>query len=117
MVVLPDAIGMLALKARALAVRNDDRDAEDLWRCLEVAAADRVSPEDFARDASLQDLRNIRRDRWPGMSELRDVLSPANLRALAGVRSFERGAAYAATRRVKSLESTDDDVQAASDTT
>jgi len=59
MVVLPDAVGMLALKARARTVRNDDRDAEDLWRCLEVAAADGVTPKDFDADASLQDLRKL----------------------------------------------------------
>ena len=46
-VVIPDAIGTLALKAGARTVRNETRDAEDLWRCLEVAAADGVSPEDF----------------------------------------------------------------------
>ncbi|MGH2829930.1 MAG: hypothetical protein ACRDJM_05555 [Actinomycetota bacterium] len=58
-VVLPDAVGMLALKARARTVRSDDRDAEDLWRCLEVAAADGVTPEDFDGDASLRDLRKL----------------------------------------------------------
>lgn len=58
-VVLPDAVGMLALKARARTVRNDDRDAQDLWRCLEVAAADGVTPKAFDGDASLRDLRNL----------------------------------------------------------
>ncbi len=41
-VALPDAVGTLALKAGARTVRNERRDAEDLWRCLEVAP--RLSP-------------------------------------------------------------------------
>lgn len=44
-VTLPDALATLELKARARGVRNEDRDAEDLWRCLEIAAADGVTPE------------------------------------------------------------------------
>ena len=51
LVVIPDAIGTLALKAGARTVRNETRDAEDLWRCLEVAAAEGVSPVDFADPA------------------------------------------------------------------
>lgn len=47
LVVIPDAIGTLALKAGARTVRNETRDAEDLWRCLEVAAAEGVSPVEF----------------------------------------------------------------------
>lgn len=46
------------------------------------------------------------------MTDLREFLSPANLRALAGARSFERGSGYAATRRVKSMKSTDREVRA-----
>jgi hypothetical protein len=55
-VVIPDAIGTLALKAGARSVRNETRDAEDLWRCLEVAAAEGVSPADFD-DAALSTLK------------------------------------------------------------
>jgi len=44
---LPDAAGMLALKCGARRSRNDARDATDLWRCLEVAFADGVSPALF----------------------------------------------------------------------
>jgi len=58
MVVIPDAIGMLALKAGARTVRNETRDAEDLWRCLEVAAAEGVIPADFA-DPELSGLRQL----------------------------------------------------------
>jgi hypothetical protein len=58
-VVLPDAVGTLALKARVRSVRNESRDAEDLWRCLEVAAADGVTPEMFDGDEPLEELREI----------------------------------------------------------
>ena len=44
---LPDAVGMLALKAMVRTVRAEARDAEDLWRCLEVDAADGVEPSIF----------------------------------------------------------------------
>ena len=36
-VLLPDSKSMILLKAGARRVRNEDRDATDLWRCLEVA--------------------------------------------------------------------------------
>lgn len=58
-VVVPDAVGMLALKAQARTVRNQDRDVEDLWRCLEVAAAEGVGPDAFDADASLRSLRKL----------------------------------------------------------
>ncbi|MEX2658923.1 MAG: hypothetical protein WD232_04445 [Acidimicrobiales bacterium] len=51
-VVLPDAVGTLALKALVRSVRNERRDVEDLWRCLEVAAADGVTPSMFHDDPS-----------------------------------------------------------------
>jgi len=38
---------MILLKAGARRVRNEDRDATDLWRCLEVANADNVIATDF----------------------------------------------------------------------
>jgi len=58
LVVIPDAIGTLALKAGARTVRNETRDAEDLWRCLEVAAAEGVSPMDF-EDPALSGLQRL----------------------------------------------------------
>jgi hypothetical protein len=58
-VVLPDAVGTLALKARVRSVRNETRDAEDLWRCLEIAAADGVAPAMFDDDEPLEELRGI----------------------------------------------------------
>lgn len=56
-VVLPDALGTLALKTLVRSVRNESRDVEDLWRCLEIAAADGVTPPMFDGDQPLQDLR------------------------------------------------------------
>lgn len=58
-IVLPDAVGTLALKARVRSVRSQTRDAEDLWRCLEIAAADGVTPEMFDGDEALEELRGI----------------------------------------------------------
>jgi hypothetical protein len=49
-VLLPDAVGMLLLKAGARKVRNEERDSSDLWRCLEVAAADGVTTAGLPTD-------------------------------------------------------------------
>ena len=46
-VLLPDSKSMILLKAGARRVRNEDRDATDLWRCLEVANEDDVIATDF----------------------------------------------------------------------
>jgi hypothetical protein len=43
----PGAVATLALKCGARATRDDSRDAEDLWRCLEVAAAEGVDASMF----------------------------------------------------------------------
>jgi hypothetical protein len=56
-VVLPDAIGTLAMKALVRAVRNEQRDAEDLWRCLEIAAAENIEPTHFDANTTLRGLR------------------------------------------------------------
>jgi hypothetical protein len=56
-VLLPDAVGMLFLKAGARKVRNEERDSTDLWRCLEVAAADGVTTADLPTDPVIGDLR------------------------------------------------------------
>ena len=53
-VALPDAVGTLALKAGARTVRHETRDAADLWRCLEIAAAEGAQPEMFAVQEPLQ---------------------------------------------------------------
>jgi hypothetical protein len=56
---LPDAIGMLALKAYARTVRDHPTDVEDLWRCLEIAAVDGVTPEMFDNEEPLERLRSM----------------------------------------------------------
>jgi hypothetical protein len=55
-VVLPDAVATLALKTLARSVRDERRDVEDLWRCLEIAA-DGVTPSMFDDDPQLQRIR------------------------------------------------------------
>ena len=60
-VTLPDAVGMVALKTLARTVRNEDRDVEDLWRCLEIAATQGVQPGDFDADDPLS---LVRRRLW-----------------------------------------------------
>lgn len=44
---LPDTLGMLTLKVLARTVRAETRDVGDIWRCLEIAAADNVQPDSF----------------------------------------------------------------------
>ncbi|MCJ7671568.1 MAG: hypothetical protein MUP67_05915 [Acidimicrobiia bacterium] len=44
-IMLPDALATLELKARVRKVRDEERDAQDLWRCREIAANDGVTPE------------------------------------------------------------------------
>jgi hypothetical protein len=63
---LPDAYSLLVLKARVRTVRDEDRDAQDLWRCLEIAAADGVAPDviDGEDGIELRDL--LRRELGPG---------------------------------------------------
>lgn len=74
-VVLPDAVGTLAMKAGARSVRNETRDAEDLWRCLEVAAADGVTPEQFDGDEPMEKVRGILwRELGPGGRSLPTVV-------------------------------------------
>jgi hypothetical protein len=57
-VLLPDSKSMILLKAGARRIRNEDRDATDLWRCLEVANADGVTAADFTTSdvAQIRDL-------------------------------------------------------------
>ncbi|MFP4512800.1 MAG: hypothetical protein ACLFRV_07630 [Acidimicrobiales bacterium] len=60
-VALPDAVGMLALKTLVRTVRTEERDVGDLWRCLEIAAADGVTPATF--DSS-EPLARVRAALW-----------------------------------------------------
>jgi hypothetical protein len=58
-VFIPDAAATLALKAWARTVRQEDRDAEDLWRCLEIALVDGVTAETLENDATLGQIVSI----------------------------------------------------------
>lgn len=58
---LPDALSTLALKAHARTARAETRDAQDLWRALEVCLHERVQPGDFEDDESLRRLPEILR--------------------------------------------------------
>jgi hypothetical protein len=87
-VVLPDALGTLALKAFVRSVRNETRDVEDLWRCLEIAAADNVTPSMLDDDRSLQDLREaVWRELGPGGGALPFLTSQLQDDAAARLRT------------------------------
>lgn len=78
--VLADAIGILAMKTLVRAVRTETRDAEDLWRCLEIAAADGAGPSDFDDDPSLRNVRDVLwrelGPRGPAAAQLSSTLQP-----------------------------------------
>ena len=79
-IALPDAVSTLALKAHARTVRSETRDAEDLWRSLEVCLRARVGQEDFDEDDSLRRVPAIvRRElgaEGPALAILTDGLQP-----------------------------------------
>lgn len=56
-IALPDAVGMLALKTLVRTVRTEERDVGDLWRCLEIAAAEGVEPATFDSSEPLEGVR------------------------------------------------------------
>ncbi|MGO8874572.1 MAG: hypothetical protein ACLQNG_02235 [Acidimicrobiales bacterium] len=80
-VLLPDAVGMLLLKAGARKVRNEERDSTDLWRCLEVATAEGVTPADLPADPVIGDLGAFLRQqlgrRGPSITAITKELTPA----------------------------------------
>lgn len=91
-IVLPDALATLILKARARTVRDEERDAQDLWRCLEVAAADAVTPAviDAEEVGDLRDL--LQRELGPGGASLgaitRGLTEDAAVRLRTRIRSL-----------------------------
>jgi hypothetical protein len=87
-VVLPDAVGTLALKAWARSVRNETRDGEDLWRCLEIAAAEGVKSAVFDGDEPLEELRGILwRELGPGGHSLPTLTGDLQQEAAAQLRT------------------------------
>lgn len=85
-VVLPDALGTLALKALARSVRNEQRDLEDLWRCLEISAAENVERSMFEHDRTMTEVRSIL---WRDLGSRAETLA-----ALTADRQDERGARF-----------------------
>jgi len=70
-VALPDPLSMLTLKALVRTVRHEDRDAQDLWRCLEVAAAEGVTPDIVDSEPEAVELRALlHRELGPNGSSL-----------------------------------------------
>jgi hypothetical protein len=61
-----DEVSALVLKAQAIRVRSKDTDIADIWRCLEIAFAAGVGPENFAsgvRAESAELIRSLFRNR------------------------------------------------------
>lgn len=86
-IMLPDALAMLILKAQARTVRDEERDAQDLWRCLEIAVADGVTPEaaDTEGGSDLRDL--LQRELGPGGASLGAVTLGLQADAAARLRT------------------------------
>lgn len=91
-ILLPDAIGTIAMKSLVHTVRADTRDVEDLWRCLEIAAADGVVPDDF-EDPGLDRVR----------AELWQQLGPRGARLPALTESMQPDAAAKLRTRIRAL--------------
>lgn len=78
-------MGTLALKTLARTVRNEARDAEDLSCCLEIAAAENITPSMFDGDRPLE---NVRVALWRELGPHGNALPSltANLQDDAGAR-------------------------------
>lgn len=59
---VPDPISALVVKALAWASRKADRDAADVWRLLEVAAATGITPNDWDHPGARADARHVLND-------------------------------------------------------
>ncbi len=74
----PDEVSALVLKALATRVRDKATDATDIWRCLEIALAARVVPQDFSRsgrDEAAAVIRTLFKERnGPGMTAVKEEL-------------------------------------------
>jgi hypothetical protein len=78
-VLIPDAASTLGLKAWARTVRQESRDAEDVWRCLEIALADGVTAETLNDDATLAQIVPIlRQELGPGGPSLDIITASVN---------------------------------------
>ncbi len=89
-ITLPDALATLSLKAFARTVRDEERDAQDLWRCLEIANADGVTSALVSNEggADLRDL--LHRELGPGGASLTAVTRGLQDDAAARLRTRTR---------------------------
>jgi len=88
---LPDALGMLTLKTLVRTVRTETRDISDLWRCLEIAAADGVKPSDFdINESGLQVRTSLWRELGPNGSALDDLTVGLQVDAASRLRTRVR---------------------------
>lgn len=86
-IAVADELSALVLKAMVRNARNDDRDAVDLWRCLEICRAAGIRPPDFAGSAAQRAKRILASEFGPsggGIAEIRRArgLSEAGTQAL-----------------------------------
>ena len=87
-IVLPDAIAILAMKALVRSVRNERRDADDLWRCLEIAAVEGIKPGDLDTNPTLRDLRRVLwRELGPGGAAVTALTNDLQHEAAARLRT------------------------------
>jgi hypothetical protein len=87
-IALPDALGMLTLKAFVRTVRHEDRDAQDLWRCLEIAAAEGITPDIVDSEPEATELRTLlHRELGPGGSSLEAITGDLQAEAAARLRT------------------------------
>ncbi len=78
-VLIPDAASTLGLKAWARTVRQESRDAEDLWRCLEIALADGVDRQMLDTDPTLgQIIPILQRELGPHGPSLQTITAGLN---------------------------------------
>ena len=78
-VVIPDPAATLGLKAWARVVRNEDRDADDLWRCLEIAHTAGVTADTLRDDDTLgQIIPILEREMGPTGESMRVIISGLN---------------------------------------
>lgn len=92
-IMLPDALSTLVLKAGARTVRDEERDAQDLWRCLEIAAADGVTPTLVNAEGGGAGLRAL----------LQRELGPGGASLGAATRGLQDDAAARLRTRIRSL--------------
>ena len=86
-IVVPDALAMLILKAQVRAVRDEERDAQDLWRCLEIAAADGVTPEAVNAEGAADFRDLLQQELGPGGASLGAVTLGLQADAAARLRT------------------------------